>query len=405
MFGALGGVLPLRLGGSDTNGLTAAQHARIAADLVATFRTTPIAVWSYSKSGSSVDITGYRGTNGVGLAHAPTATVNGTGDVTFTWPDDDSPAMAIYEDELGEPMSFTDIVAASAGAMINSPESGAMVTVTPNSVRVFTNNFGSGFGPFDTSATVEVWGGPRLTSVAIGDYGGDLEKEDSDTEGRAPYAAHILAELQEQRGTAYTTTPGRLVDVENLALARFLAATGPRTAEKLRANATPARSDERLPYWQKFLAVPTKPGEPKWRLRQKLAAHYRASEGATRGAVVAALEELLGDAFVDATWDEGATLSAPPFPTYWPGVNPGPDDGLGGGTWLSTRCHLFVEVAIPAGMTTGEFLTLVNVDMQTTLDRMLPAWATFDWALGSDGFLVSGSETDPDGGLVDFTGL
>lgn len=404
MFGALGGVLPLRLGGSDTNGLTAAQHARIAADLVATFRTTPIAVWSYTKSGSSVTISGYRGANGVGPAYAPTATVNGTGDVTFTWPDSVLPSMAVYDDELGEPMSFTDIVAASAGAMINSPESGAMVTVTPNSVRVFTNNFGSGTGAYDAPATVEVWGGPRLTTVSIGDYGGDLEKEDSDTEGRAPYAAHILAELQEQRGTAYTTTPGRLVDVENLALARFLAATGPRLAEKVRANATPERSDERLPYWQKFLAVPTKPGEPKWRLRQKLTAHYRSSEGPTRGAVIAALEELLGDAFVDATWDEGASLSAPPTPTYWPTVNPGPDDGLGGGTWLSTRCHLFVEVVIPSGMSTGEFLTIVNVDMQALLDRVLAGWATFDWAL-SGGFLVSGSETDADGGLVDFTGL
>jgi hypothetical protein len=404
MFGALGGVLPLRLGGSATNGLTAAQHARLAADLVATFRTTPIASWTYIQFSGSAQVSNYRGVNGVGAAHAPAGLVNGTGDVTFSWPAAVVYPTATYEDELGETIPFT-IVAAAAACINGSPETGASVTVTTNTVRVVTNNFGGGgSGAYDTETSVEVWGGPRLTTVAIGDYGGDLEKEDSRTEGRTPYAAHILGELQGLRGTAYTTTPGRLVDAENIALARFLAATGPRTAEKLRANATPARSDERLSYWQKFLAVPSKLGEPKWRLRHKVAAHYRSSEGPTREAVIAALQDILGDAFVDATWEEGATLSAPPFPTYWPTVNPGPDDGLGGGTWLSTRAHLFVEVIIPVGMTEGELLTLVNVDMQALLDRMLPAWATFDWAIGT-GFLVSSGETDPDGGLTGFTGL
>jgi hypothetical protein len=398
MFGALGGVLPLRLGGTDTNGLTAAQHARLAADLLATFRVIPFAAWTYTKSGATVTISNYRGRSGVGPAYAPTATVNGTGDVTFSW------ASQVYEDEFGEMVPIT-LVAADAGTLVTSPEAVATVVVTANSVRVITRAFGGGGGPEDQPVSVEVWGGPRLTTAAIGDYGGDLEKEDSATEGRAPYAAHILRELQEQRGTAYTTTQGRLVDVENVALARLLAATGPRTAEKLRANATPRRSDERLGYWQRFLAVPTKAGEPQWRLRQKLAAHYRSSEGPTRNGVVVALQELLGDVFVDATWEEGATLSAPPFPTYWPGINPGADDGLGGGTWSSTRCHLSVEVQIPAGMSTGQFLTLVNVDMQSLLDRTLAGWATFDWALGDEGFLVSSDDSDPDGGLVDFTGL
>lgn len=398
MFGALGGVLPLRLGGTDTNGLTAAQHARIVADLVATYRTAPFASWTYTKSGAAVTISNYRGRNGVGPAYAPTAIVNGTGDVTFSW------ASQVYEDERGEAVPIT-LIAADAGTLVTSPEAVATVTVASNSIRVVTSAFGGGgFGPDDGPASVEVWGGPRLTTVAIGDYGGDLDKEDSATEGRAPYAAHILREIQEQRGTAYTTTVGRLVDVENVALARLLAAAGPRTAEKLRVNATPRRSDERLGYWQRFLAVPTKVGEPKWRLRQKLAAHYRSSEGPTRNGVVAALQELLGDAFLDATWEEGSTLSSPPFPTYWPSINPGPDDGLGGGTWLSTRCHLFVQVQIPAGMSEGEFLTLVNVDMRALLNRMLAGWATFDWAL-TGGFLVSATESDPDGGLIGLTGL
>lgn len=395
MFGALGGMLPFRLGGTATNGQTAAEHARECADLVALVRVQPFASWDYTKSGSTVTIANYIGKNGVGAAHAPTGASNGNGDTTFTFP-------TVYEDER-ENVVTVSLRAAQTGNGGTSFDGCASHDVAANTVRVYTRNTGGAL--VDLSASVKVWGTPDAATVAIGDYGGDPDKRDSDTEGRTPYAAHILRELQEQRGTAYTTTPGRLVDVENVALARFLAATGPRTAEKLRANATPGRSDERLEYWQKFLAVPTKPGEPRWRLRQKLAAHYRSSEGPTREAVTAALEELLGEAFVSATWDEGDSLSVPPTPTYWPAINPGPDAAsLGGGAWISTRNHLFVEVTIPAGLSVGEFLTLMNVDLLALLDRLLPAWATFDWALGG-GFLVASSETDPEAGLVDFTGL
>ncbi len=399
MFGALGGVLPLRLGGSETNGLTAAQHARICADLVAASRTVPFASWSYTKSGATVTVSNYSGRNGTGPAFAPTPTVNGTGDVTWSW------ASNVYEDEREEIAVIAIRGAQTSSGSFGAPAQGSVSTTTVTARTIRITSFDLAGTAVDVSVSVTAWGDSGAGTVAIGDYGGDLEKEDSDTEGRAPYAAHILTELQEQRGTAYTTTPGRLVDVENLALARFLAAAGPRTAEKLRANATPARSDERLAYWQKFLAVPTKPGEPKWRLRHKLAAHYRSSEGPTRDAVIAALQDVLGDAFVDATWEEGATLSVPPTPTYWPDINPGNvADSLGGGTWLSARAHLFVEVQIPVGMSIGAFLTLVTVDMPPMLDRLLPAWATFDWGFGG-GFLVAASETDVDAGLVDFTGL
>ncbi len=405
MFGALGGFLPLRLGGSATNGQTAAQHARQTADLVAVYRTAPFASWRYTKSGAVVTISGYVGRNGVGPAHAPEPVIHGTGDVTFSWVD---PATGtpynVYENELGEDVPIM-LRSADAGATSGATAANATVEVTASSVRVRTRQISAGAALTDAAVSVTVWGDPFLATRAIGDYGGDLDKEDSDTEGRAPYAAHILRELQEQRGTAYTTTPGRLVDVENVALARFLSATGPRLAEKLRKNATPGRSDERLPYWQKFLAVPTKPGEPTWRTRKKLAAHYRSSEGPTREAVTAALEELLGDVFVSATWDEGSSLSVPPTPTYWPAINPGPDAAsLGGGAWLSTRAHLFVLVQIPASMSVGEFLTLVNVDMPQLLDITLPATKTFGWAT-SDGFYVGAASTTPPGSLVGFDGI
>jgi len=394
MFGALGGVLPLRLGGTAANGWTAAQQSRVVADGVAVARVQPFAAFRYTKSGATVTILDYVGANGNGLAYAPTPTVNGTGDVTFTW------SGGVYEDATG---NIRAIALRTLLATCVAPSSiRAMGTiVAANAVRVVTAfAFNS-----DASVSISVWGGTEAERLTIGDYGGEPDKLDSETEGRVPYAANILAELQAMRGTAYTQTVGRLVDVENLALARFLAATGPRTAEKLRANAVPGTSDERLGYWQRFLAVPQKPGEPRWRLRQKLAAHYKAGDGPTIEAINAALTELLGDVFVSATWDEGASLSAPPTPTFWPDVNPGPAQAsLGGGAWLSTRNHLFVLVQIPSGVSLGQFLTLVNVDMQSLLDRILPAWATFDWAT-SAGFYVATDDATGDGSLIDFDGV
>jgi hypothetical protein len=46
--------------------------------------------------------------------------------------------------------------------------------------------------------------------------------------------------------------------------------------------------------------------------------------------------------------------------------------------WYSTICHLNIQVQQPAGVTEGEFLTIV-ADAMVDLDGLLPAWVTFDW--------------------------
>jgi uncharacterized protein (DUF2237 family) len=237
--------------------------------------------------------------------------------------------------------------------------------------------------------------------AAIGDYDGAFTKEDNTTEATIPYAAQIWRELRAMRGSAYTTKPRTLVDAENVAIARMFGAVWYRLPEKVRANATPLRCDEKLEYWVEVLGIPKRPNEQRWQLRDRASAHFQAAAGPTMSNITSSLAALLGDAFVEATHQEGVDLATPPAQTFWPGINPGdPTYSLGRGAWMSERCHLAIETQIPAGMTDGEFLHLVNVEMFSLLDTLLPAWATWGWAVstgGALGFYLDVSRLDFDG--------
>lgn len=78
--------LPLRLGGTATEGFDARSHARVCADLVAAKLGAFLAVFSYTKVASTIVIRDYYGQNGAGSLYAPDdISVAGTGEVTFKW--------------------------------------------------------------------------------------------------------------------------------------------------------------------------------------------------------------------------------------------------------------------------------------------------------------------------------
>jgi hypothetical protein len=251
--------------------------------------------------------------------------------------------------------------------------------------------------------TANVSGKPCWSrDAAIGDYGGASDKVASSTEGAVPYVWSVYREICAMRGSAYvghtSLQTNTLVHCENLALARLLAWANFRLPEQFRANCLPGTADQGLEYWATVLAVPTKSSDQRWQVRQRCAAHYRAVTDASLSAIQAALADLLGDVYLDASFIEGGLLSTPPTQTYWPGVNPGaPELDLGGGTWTSERSHLWVEVQQPAGMTDGEFIQLTRVQAFQLLDRMLPAFCTFTVSVG-DGFTL-------DEDRLDFTGM
>lgn len=80
--------LPWRLGGDASTGLTAEQHARICADMVAVKRTASFCTfgWAIAGGGATVPtVSDYRGMNGVGSDYAPTVNSFASNTITFRW--------------------------------------------------------------------------------------------------------------------------------------------------------------------------------------------------------------------------------------------------------------------------------------------------------------------------------
>lgn len=385
--------LPLRLGGTPTEGVSASQHAQIAATLAALLRTTPFAVLTYVKSGATVTVLSYRGRNGNGVSAAPTPTVLGTGDVLWTWPQ-------FFLDDFGTRRPIAITMARVSLAAVAAGVGAHIVSFGGDAVRAKTSSV-------DTTATLTVWESPLR--VAIGDYDGAADKIDSESEGSVPYAASWYAEFSEMLGSSFTRATAGIVHARKLALARGMTVTT-RAAEKLAANSLPATADESLPQWAQCLGVPFDATTPQWKLRKDCASKFRGLTGISRSKLEAMVADLLGDAFVAVHRVQGADLATPPTQTFWRGgtagpasydINPAttPAGTTSDETWLSERCHLVVEVKRPPHMSDADYVRLVNVDLFRLLDVSLPSWATFNAvAYPFDGFHVGLDQ-------LDFTGL
>jgi hypothetical protein len=201
------------------------------------------------------------------------------------------------------------------------------------------------------------------------------------------------------RGSAFSIEDLSFVHAENMAIARSEAART-RAAEKLVTNSLPGTSDEKLGSWAEAQGVQILATDTRHDVRQRCAAKYEVATGNAKPDVDAAIETLLGAAFVKSWRQEGTDLANPPLITWWPGVNPGAVEfDLGGGAWLSERAHLVIEVDQPDDMTDQEFLELLNLHLFKLINPLLPAWMTADWAL----FPLDGFHLDVDD--LDYHGL
>lgn len=140
--------LPARLGGDALTGLTAEQHARLAADLVALKRTARFCSFSWSAQSGSAVVSNYKGMNGVGAAFAPTGVLAGN-TVLFTW------APALFTDAYGTPYPFTPrhaVVTASSASFARAVH---VLVVNGLSVKLF-DAAGAVIAP-PIAGTCEVW--------------------------------------------------------------------------------------------------------------------------------------------------------------------------------------------------------------------------------------------------------
>jgi hypothetical protein len=390
--------LPLRLG----DDFTPEQHARLCADVAALKRTAPLCVFTYLQDGASITIENYLGRDGEGVTDPDGVarigtTVVGVGVAVFE-------LSGALKDATGEthPVNLSTARATIHGALGGR----TVVGVAQNRLLVVT--YGN-LGEADARATVVVHTSDRdgiaasTTHADFRDYGGDLEKRASETEGARPYAFAWYDELRAMRGSAYSKEAGTLVHCENLAIARSEAART-RCAEKLYKNSIPSTADEKLSSWATALGVHSRNGDRPADIRARCSAKFRAVLAPTVRNVDEAIAALLGDVYVSSSRIIGSALSSPPAITNWPVINPGPDsyalarDTSGNrAAWLSERYHLTVLVQRPAAMAEGEFLDLVNIQLHQLLDSMLPAWATFSWATGI-GFVIGVSQ-------LGFTGI
>lgn len=140
---------PLPLGGTATDGLVAEQHARIATDLKSVVATAPFAVITLSTD--STIPSGYIAQHNVGIANAPSITLNGTGDVTLTW-------AASYLDEYDNawPVNIQNVTATPHDSVLSS--GALMITaniVNSRTVRLYSVL--SGTGAVDAKISVVVW--------------------------------------------------------------------------------------------------------------------------------------------------------------------------------------------------------------------------------------------------------
>ena len=404
MFGGFA-ALPIRLGGSERVGWTAAQHARVAADSTAVSRTAPLISMTVRVVATVATVTSYHGRNGSGLGFAPTVQWVATGHIRLTWPN--AAASEQCADSLSLSYPWTIRTAVVSGHYNGAPvvaqihDLGTMVAVVEVETRKWN---GAAWLLSDETFTLRAFGewGPESR---IGDYDGAPDKIDCQTETE-PYAWLWYQEYEAMLGDGFSRNRTGMVHAKKLMLARIEGGKT-RAWERARANSLPSTADDCLADWVEALGVPTRASDQKWQIRQRCAAKFQGALGPTQQNVDDSLSKLLGPLFVQTVRPIGVDLDHPPALTYWPGINPGaPSLDLGGGTWSSERAHIVAIVTKPPPSQLGEFLYQTNVVLFQQLDRLLPAKATFSWTTSVLGFLLDGAP-HADGSIsqLDYDGL
>lgn len=374
--------LPFRLGDSEAGGVNASEHARLCADLAAVSRTSPVFRMRFriANTGTpTITILSYVGRNGIGPQFAPM--------VVF-----DDPMffvrMSDQTNSMGFPVDVATHVARNWFARVTNVTTGEIELYeiyNQYTLSIWGNTYAGMTHDYD----VTVYGSTAQSH--IGDYGGHLNKRNSETEGNETYAWQWYETLKNSLGSAYTKSDTSVLSWELKAHARAFG-TSQRISEMLAASSAPHGSDAKLGRWATIQAV-QQVGLPKWRIRELCEAQYGDHDPANKAYIEAGLTRILGTVFDEISVNVG-TVESPPQPTFWPGQDGVPaGDGiydLGNGTWMSARSVITIVVRQGA-LTDAELQDLMTREVEPWLDSNLSATTTWQWSTSYPGGFLLGT--------------
>jgi len=196
---------------------------------------------------------------------------------------------------------------------------------------------------------------------------------------------------------------------ETVIIARLFASLQ-KISESLVSEAFPNTASDMLYNWAIRLGVPVNEDDDPDTIRALCNAKYRLNDGPTEFNLNATITEILGDRLEEIIYHystDGYLSPAPTF-TYDSYINPytgygtqflTPDDYQ-----VSERAHITLSVNMGT-LTEEDFFRLISVQLRNILELLLPCWATWDWTIGTSGFILALDQTDTGGSLLDFTAL
>jgi hypothetical protein len=215
--------------------------------------------------------------------------------------------------------------------------------------------------------------------------------------GGRPNVEVIFNGLAADRGTAVDAKDlTKSVGIETLATARLLAATWA-TNERLGYCWDPLRCDMvTLARWEKFLALTPSVDDTDSARRARVAKLFkRFGRAVTKAYVAELLTREIPDAFV-AVDSIGYSYAITRNEVHVPdGTYP---DGtvLAGYPFTSSVSRVLIRLTFPTGWSLQDFYEAVG-KIYTTLDPVLPCWATIDWYSNNGPNYVDLSPEGPSG--------